>query len=103
MEGFIKLSTEKLISLSEQELVDCDKGGVNHDCNGGFIDDAFRFIIHNKGLMTESNYPYNRTDGSENSWGTGWGENGHMRIQRDVDAPKGLCGIAMQASYPTAA
>ncbi|KAK9152993.1 hypothetical protein Sjap_000473 [Stephania japonica] len=37
-----------------------------------------------------------------NSWGTSWGESGYMRIQRDVDAEERLCGLAMQASYPTA-
>ncbi|XXG55336.1 hypothetical protein AAC387_Pa03g3031 [Persea americana] len=38
----------------------------------------------------------------KNSWGTGWGENGYIMMERDVDAKEGLCGIAMQASYPTA-
>ena len=38
----------------------------------------------------------------KNSWGTGWGEEGYIRMQRDVTAKEGLCGIAMQASYPTA-
>ncbi|KAJ0016451.1 hypothetical protein Pint_10417 [Pistacia integerrima] len=38
----------------------------------------------------------------KNSWGTDWGESGYMRIQRDVSAREGLCGIAMEASYPTA-
>ncbi|KAK8574919.1 hypothetical protein V6N13_033860 [Hibiscus sabdariffa] len=38
----------------------------------------------------------------KNSWGTSWGEQGYIRMQRDVDAKEGLCGIAMQASYPTA-
>lgn len=37
----------------------------------------------------------------KNSWGSNWGENGYIRIQRDVDAKEGLCGIGMQASYPT--
>ena len=31
-EGITKLSTGKLISLSEQELVDCDTGGVDQGC-----------------------------------------------------------------------
>jgi C1A family cysteine protease len=38
----------------------------------------------------------------KNSWGTQWGEEGYIWMQRDVDAKEGLCGIAMEASYPTA-
>ncbi|GMN43573.1 hypothetical protein TIFTF001_012778 [Ficus carica] len=38
----------------------------------------------------------------KNSWGTSWGEEGYIRMQRNVDAQEGLCGIAMEASYPTA-
>ncbi|CAN1298028.1 Senescence-specific cysteine protease SAG39 [Linum perenne] len=37
-----------------------------------------------------------------NSWGDSWGDNGYIKMQRDVDAKEGLCGIAMSASYPTA-
>ncbi|PNY09989.1 cysteine proteinase [Trifolium pratense] len=38
----------------------------------------------------------------KNSWGADWGEEGYIRMQRAIDAAEGLCGIAMQASYPTA-
>ncbi|KAK8300269.1 hypothetical protein V6Z11_D05G372500 [Gossypium hirsutum] len=38
----------------------------------------------------------------KNSWGQRWGENGYMKIQRNVERQGGLCGIAMKASYPTA-
>ncbi|KAL3533791.1 hypothetical protein ACH5RR_007312 [Cinchona calisaya] len=38
----------------------------------------------------------------KNSWGTNWSENGYILIQRDIDTKEGLCGIAMQAFYPTA-
>ncbi|CAM8989107.1 unnamed protein product [Rhodiola kirilowii] len=175
----------KLVSLSEQELVDCDVNGVDQGCSGGEMEDAFQFIINNKGLNTEANYPYTASDGTcdkkaestyaakitgyetvpansedallqavanqpiavsidasgfafqlyssgvfngecgtdldhgvtavgygvedgvkywivKNSWGTGWGENGYIRMQRGVDAKEGLCGIAMDSSYPTA-
>lgn len=37
----------------------------------------------------------------KNSWGPGWGEKGYIRMQRGVDAKEGLCGIAMDACYPT--
>ncbi|KAK4268169.1 hypothetical protein QN277_024858 [Acacia crassicarpa] len=183
-EGITKLSTGKLISLSEQELVDCDTG-VDQGCEGGLMDDAFKFIIKNHGINSEANYPYKGVDGTcnaneegnhvatikgyedvpanseqalqkavvnqpvsvaidasgsdfqfyksgiftgscgteldhgvtvvgygvcgnteywlvKNSWGTKWGEKGYIRMQRNVDAQEGLCGIAMQASYPTA-
>ncbi|XP_062230161.1 cysteine proteinase COT44-like [Phragmites australis] len=36
----------------------------------------------------------------KNSWGTGWGEAGYIRMARSVHAPMGKCGIAMDASYP---
>lgn len=38
----------------------------------------------------------------KNSWSDRWGENGYIRMRKDIDAPEGLCGITMEASYPTA-
>ncbi|KAF7147933.1 hypothetical protein RHSIM_Rhsim03G0051900 [Rhododendron simsii] len=36
----------------------------------------------------------------KNSYGSGWGDNGYIKMKRDVAAKEGLCGIAMEASYP---
>ena len=66
MEGITQLITGKLVSLSKQELVDCDVPGEDQGCNCGLMDDAFKFIEQNKGLTTETNYPYDGIDGTCN-------------------------------------
>ncbi|KAB2612585.1 ervatamin-B-like [Pyrus ussuriensis x Pyrus communis] len=57
-EGITQLTTGTLISLSEQELVDCDTASEDQGCEGGLMDDAFQFIQQNHGISTEANYPY---------------------------------------------
>lgn len=63
VEGLNKIRTGRLVSLSEQELVDCDVNGEDQGCEGGLMDDAFQFIVRRGGLASESGYPYQGEDG----------------------------------------
>ncbi|XP_074290007.1 KDEL-tailed cysteine endopeptidase CEP2-like [Silene latifolia] len=182
VEGFHKIKTGKLVSLSEQQLVDCDRR-QNEGCDGGFMKQAFQYIKRNNGIAAERYYPYKGRNGKcnkaklknhaakitgyksvtndnekrlqaavakqpisvaidaagsefqlykggifdgfcgtnlnhgvtivgygqkkgkkywlvKNSWGAGWGEHGYVRMRRDIKRKTGLCGIAMDASYP---
>ncbi|KAK4876097.1 hypothetical protein RN001_012519 [Aquatica leii] len=56
IEGQNFLQNGKLISLSEQNLVDCST--ANHGCDGGDQEVAFEYVIKNKGIDTEESYPY---------------------------------------------
>ncbi|XP_047338431.1 low-temperature-induced cysteine proteinase-like [Impatiens glandulifera] len=65
IEGINALVTGDLVSLSEQELVDCDS--TNYGCDGGYMDYAFEWVISNGGIDSESDYPYTGTDGTCNT------------------------------------
>jgi len=61
VEGAYFLKTHRLVSLSEQQLVDCDK--VDGGCRGGFMDRGFNYVKAN-GLATEASYPYKAVGGT---------------------------------------
>jgi len=62
LEGAWQLATGKLVSLSEQQLVDCAKNG-NMGCQGGSMDLAFEYL-EKYNVCTEDSYPYTAKQGT---------------------------------------
>ncbi|CAH0389955.1 unnamed protein product [Bemisia tabaci] len=61
IEGLLARKTGNLVTLSEQELVDCDS--KNHGCMGGYMTDAVRELADNLGgLVAADDYPYLEDD-----------------------------------------
>ncbi|VFQ63237.1 unnamed protein product [Cuscuta campestris] len=65
IEGINQIVTGSLVSLSEQELIDCDKS-YNSGCDGGLMDYAYKFVLKNNGIDTEEDYPYQGTQNTCN-------------------------------------
>jgi len=73
IEGAHFIDTGELVSLSEQELVDCDP--LDAGCGGGLMDNAFLFSENMTGICSEEDYPYA----------------GHKHWIKGCAAKKGLC------------
>ena len=82
LEGQHFRKTRKLVSLSEQNLIDCDS--MNKGCEGGLPFLAFEYIKDNGGIDTEESYPYEGEDGTCRYSTASIGANctGYVRVER---------------------
>jgi len=108
LEGQHFKASGKLISLSEQNLVDCSTKYGNQGCNGGLMDQAFTYIKENNGIDTETSYPYHAVDQKcqYNPSNIGATDNGFVDVKsKDEDALKSAVGtvgpvsVAIDASH----
>jgi len=83
LEGTGFVSTGKLVSLSEQQIVDCDT--TCYGCNGGLPSLALTWSHQNGGVGSESSYPYHASDGSCKSVGSVTHNQGYNKISQDED------------------
>lgn len=85
IEGANAIATGELVTLSEQQLVDCDRL-VDNGCHGGLMSNAYRYIIDNGGIDTEDDYPYKAVEQTCNEQREG---RHVVTIDSWVDLPQG--------------
>ncbi|XP_044231274.1 procathepsin L-like [Thunnus albacares] len=95
LEGQNFNKTGKLVSLSEQQLVDCSRDYGNKGCGGGRAVHALDYIIHNGGLDTEDSYPYEAEDGEcrYNPANIGANCTGYVKMQGEDALKKAVATI----------
>lgn len=110
LEGQNFLKTGKLVSLSEQNLVDCSRNFGNMGCDGGLMDNSYKYIKYNNGIDTESSYPYEAVDDNcrFNKNNIGATDNGYVDLgSRDENALMnavatiGPISVGIDASKPS--
>jgi len=63
LEGLYFIKKGTLVSFSEQQLLDCSTSQGNQGCNGGLMDNCFKYSA-SKGIEKESDYPYKGAAGT---------------------------------------
>ena len=114
LEGVWYLKHKQLVSLSEQQLVDCawyfNLNGPNLGCQGGFASGAYQWIINNNGIATEKHYPYLMQNDycKAQDHSSGVSITGYVNVTsfsepalQDAVANVGPIAIAIDASHPS--
>jgi hypothetical protein len=83
LEGAGFVTTGKLVSLSEQNILDCDK--TCYSCNGGLPSLALTWSSTNGGVASEASYPYIAKDESCKSVGKLAHNTGYVKVDKDED------------------
>ncbi|KAG9345301.1 hypothetical protein JZ751_009847, partial [Albula glossodonta] len=66
LEGQLMKTKGRLVSLSPQNLVDCSYDYGNKGCHGGFMTQAFEYVIETGGIDSDFSYPYTAMEGQCN-------------------------------------
>ncbi|KYR02954.1 cysteine proteinase [Tieghemostelium lacteum] len=60
------MATGNMVTLSEQNLMDCTFNVTgNQGCGGGAVAPAYKYVIENGGIDTEASYPYTAENGKD--------------------------------------
>ncbi|KAL5215042.1 hypothetical protein ABZP36_004194 [Zizania latifolia] len=99
LESHHQITSGELVSLSEQEIVDCDRAASLNQlgCKGGSPLKALAWVKAKGGVITEDAYPYI----VKNSWGQTWWQNGFFFIRKGASGRYGMRGIVgLGGVYP---
>jgi len=67
IESYYKIQGGALTQLSMEQIVDCDTGGEDQGCEGGFPTGAYSYVQSAGGIDSYASYPYTAGEGESGS------------------------------------